>query len=184
MENKETIGQQGPTPEEIAIIENVTGGKITTHTFEGGTLDNSFVSQTGEYIGDFKRAQWYVKNKLKVYNPYPHGVAELYNDNDELIGYYGYTHRGGQTFKIGDRLFDEKYEPKEEDYSSEQWQNWMNEYNNRIIEAESNNDTWWADDIRRDGISRFIPYKLRGSKIIENWGDAIQAAKNMSNHLS
>ena len=31
-------------------------------------------------------------------------LAEIYDDEENLIGYRGYTHRGGQTFKIGDRL--------------------------------------------------------------------------------
>ena len=35
-----------------------------------------------------------------------------------------------------------------------------------------------------DGIAHVIPFKLRGSRIIETMDDAFEAAKNMSNYLS
>jgi hypothetical protein len=196
-----------PTFEEIAIIEKATGGLIKTHEWwvvkgvdgnfttrqkpsheedivHHGVLENSFVSKEGEYIGDFKQAKWYQKHKLKVYEPYAHGVAEAYTENGDLEGYCGYTHRGAQIFRIGDRLFDELYEPKEKDYPAEQWAGWVKEYNDGIAKAEAEGDTWWADDIRNDGISRYIPFKLRGSKVIETLEEAAQAAINLSKHLS
>ena len=196
-----------PTFEEIAIIEKATGGKIGTHEWwvvkensesfksiqkpshdadiiDHGILENSFISHGKEYIGDFDRAQWYYKYKMKVYEPYPHGVAERYNEDGTLMGYHGYTHRGGCTFKIGDKFFDDNYKPKEEDYESEQWVKWVKEYDDGIAEAEGKGDTWWANDIKRDGIARFIPFQMRGAKTIKTWDDAIQAAINMSKHLS
>lgn len=192
--------------EAIAAIEKATAGKIGTYEWwvvreKDGTikthhkpspdadivheakLEFSFMSQGGEYIGGYDRAQWYALHGLKVYEPFPHGVAEKVDDQGNTEGYVGYTHRGACTFKIGDKLFDENYEPKEEDYTPEQWQGWVKEYNDGIAESEAKGDQWWADDIRKDGISRFIPYKLRGAKTIENWEDAIQAAINMSNYL-
>jgi len=196
-----------PTFEEIAIIEKATGGLIKTHEWwvvkgvdenfttrqkpsheediiHHGILENSFTSKYGEYIGDFKQAKWYQKYRLKVYEPYAHGVAEAYTENGNLEGYCGYTHRGAQIFRIGDRLFDETYEPKEEDYTQEQWAGWVKEYNDGIAKAEAEGDTWWADDIRNDGISRYITFKLRGSKVIETLEEAAQAAINLSKHLS
>jgi hypothetical protein len=204
---EKSIGKKSPSFEEVAIIEKITGGKIGIHEWwvvkgtEGsftsrikpsneddiishGVLENSFMSQGGEYIGAFDRAEWYKKHKLKVYEPYPHGVAESYNEDGELEGYCGYTHRGAQIFKIGDRLFDKNYEPNKEDYTPEQWGSWVEEYNKGIDEAESEGDTWWAEDIRRDGISRYIPFKLKGKKTIENLNEAALAAKNLSNYLS
>ena len=203
----EKLLKKDPTFEEIAILEKATGGKIGTHEWwvvrgvdenfttkqqpshkedilYHGVLQNSFMSQGGEYVGDFSRAQWYQKHRLKIYEPYPHGVAESYNEAGELEGYCGYTHRGANIFRIGDRLFDEHYEPKEEDYTPEQWAGWVKDYNDGITQAEAEGDTWWADDIRRDGISRFIPFKLRGPKLIETFEEAVQAARNLSNHLS
>lgn len=199
--------KSGPTFEEIAIIEKATGGLIKTHewwvvkgTDENfkthqkpsheedivyhGVLENSFVSKGGAYMGNFKEAQWYQKNRLKVYEPYAHGVAEAYTEDGVLEGYCGYTHRGAQIFRIGDRLFDEAYKPKEEDYTSDQWAGWVKEYNDGIAEAEADGDTWGVEDIKRDGISRFISFKMRGPKVIETMEEAAQAAQNLSKHLS
>jgi hypothetical protein len=196
-----------PTFEEIAIIEKTTGGLIRiyewwvvrsidgtfksktkpkheTDIIDHGILHNSFISKGGEYIGNYDKAQWYQKHKLKVYEPYAHGVAEVYTENGDLEGYCGYTHRGAQIFRIGDRLFNALYEPKEDYYPAEQWAGWVKEYNEGIAKAEVEGDTWWADDIRNDGISRFITFKLRGSKVIETLEEAAQAAINLSNYLS
>ena len=40
------------------------------------------------------------------------------------------------------------------------------------------------NDVKTDGIRAVVPFKKRGSKTIENWDDAIQAAINMSEYLS
>ena len=102
------------TQEEIQEIERLTGGKIGTHTFGPNnehTLENSFLSPDGTYIGSMDEARWYVKNQMMVDEDYPHGVAgvitpETYGTENPVIeGMYGYTHRGGNMFKIGDRLF-------------------------------------------------------------------------------
>lgn len=195
------------TFEEIAVLEKQTGGKIDTYEqwvvkgtnehfrttqkpshkediIDHMILENSFLSQGGEYIGDVERAKWYAKHRLKVYEPYPHGVSEVYDENGVLNGYCGYTHRGAQIFCIGDRLFDASYEPKEEDYTPLQWAGWLQEYNNGIADAEANGDTWWAEDIKKDGISRYIPFKLRGPKVCETLEECAQAAINISNYLS
>jgi hypothetical protein len=196
-----------PTFEQIAIIEKATGGLIKKYEWwviKGvgesfishkkpsheediiyhGVLENSFVSKDGKYIGDFKRAHWYQKHRLKVYEPYAHGVAEAYTKDGKLEGYCGYAHRGAQVFKIKDRLFDETYKPKEEDYSSKQWAKWVKEYKDGITQAESEGDTWWANDIQNDGIGRYVTFKLRGTKVIETLEEAAQAAINLSNYLS
>jgi hypothetical protein len=93
---------------------------------------------------------------------------------------YGYTHRGGNLFRIGDRLFDESYKPKKEDYEESQWNEWELRFS-QLYDEGDDLDKKWMDE---SGISHVIPFKLRGSKIIENMGEAFSAAKNMSNYLS
>ena len=185
---KETIGKE-ITQDEIQEIERLTGGKIGTHTFGPNnehTLENSFLSPDGIYIGSMDEARWYVKNQMMVDEDYPHGVAavitpETYGtDNPVIEGMYGYTHRGGTMFKIGDRLFDEKYKPVKEDYEEEQWNEWEKRFN-ELYEGEDELGKRWMD---ADGISYVIPFKLRGPKLIETMEDAFTAAKNMSNYLS
>jgi len=188
MGSKKDLGKE-ITQEEIQEIERLTGGKIGTHKFGPNneyTLENSFLSLKGEYIGDFKQAEWYVKNQMMVDEEHPHGVAavittETYGtDNPSIEGMYGYTHRGGNMFKIGDRLFDEKYKPIKEDYEEGQWNEWETKFN-ELYESEDELGKKWMDG---DGISYVIPFKLRGSRIIESIEDAFEAAKNMSNYLS
>jgi hypothetical protein len=177
------------TQEEIQEIERLTGGKIGTHNFGPNnefTLENSFLSLDGSYIGDIDEARWYVNNQMMVDEQHPHGVAavitpETYGtDNPIIEGMYGYTHRGGQMFKIGDRLFDIKYKPKKEDYDEEQWNEWEKQFQESYENADELDKKW----MEKDDISYVIPFKLRGSKLIETMEDAFVAAKNMSSYLS
>ena len=175
--------------DEIKEIERLTGGKIGTHSFGPDneyTLENSLLSPDGTYVGDFDIAKWYVKNKMMIDEQYPHGVAasiteDTYGtDNPVIEGMYGYTHRGGQLFRIGDRLFDGKYKPTKDDYPEDEWTQYENRFK-ELYEEEDELGKKWMDN---DGISYVIPFKLRGSKIIETMEDAFEAAKNMSNYLS
>lgn len=175
--------------DKIKEIERLTGGKIGTYVFGTNnehTLENSFLSPNGEYIGSLKEAEWYVENSMMVDENYPHGVAavitpETYGtDNPVVEGMYGYTHRGGQMFKIGDRLFDSKYKPVKEDYSEEEWDKYENHFN----ESYKNEDELGRKWMDKDGISYVIPFKMRGSKLIETMEEAFEAAKNMSSYLS
>ena len=195
-------------PEKIKLIETSTGGFIRDHEWwivkddEGKTkevkrkpkdenaiinsfkLPNSFVSKKGKYIGDIDEAWWYYNNNLYVCEDYPRGVAEKIEKDDSLgnviVGYYGYTHRGGGLFKIGDRLFDSKYIPKESDYMRDEW----NEYVEKYKEICNNKDEFMRKDAIESGIQYIIPFKRRGLKDIETLKEAKQAAINMSKYLS
>lgn len=174
-------------PECVYKINKYTGGMINNYTF-GDTiqekreqqLPNSFLTKDGDYVGDIDRGWWYYKNNMKVCDKYPHGVAERYDDEGNLIGYHGYTHRGGQTFKIGDRLFDASYQPKEEDYEEWEWAGWKLDFDKRYSESDDLDKRW----MNESGISYVIPYKKRGKKLIENMDECLQAAINMSKDLS
>lgn len=170
-------------------IERLTGGKIGTHTFgkdNKHTLENSFLAPDGTYIGDYDTAKWYVDNTMMVDEEYPHGVAaviveETYGtDKPEILGMYGYTHRGGCLFRIGDKLFDHKYKPVKEDYEEELWDTWETRFK-ELYDEEDELGKKWMDE---DGISYVIPYNMRGPKVIETMREAFEAARNMSKYLS
>jgi hypothetical protein len=170
-------------PESIYLINKYTGGIIKDHTFGDNnehSLPNSFLSKDGTYIGDIDRGWWYYKNNMKVCDQYPHGVAERYDDEDNLIGYHGYSHRGGQTFKLGDRLFDASYKPKEEDYEEWEWAGWQLKFEESHSKGDDL-DKKWMD---KEGIGYVIPFNKRGSKVIDNFEECLQAAINMSKDLS
>ena len=177
-------------PKKVELIKLYTDGKIGIHTFDGGVLDNSFLSKDGQYIGDIQRGWWYFKNGMTVCEDYPNGVAVVWNTSrfDKTLksgvngvkGYYGYTHRGGCLFKVGDRLFDEKYKPKKEDYPEEEW----DRYFKKFMETYRKSDDFDQDWLFNDGVTSVVPFKRRGKKVIENLKDAQQAAINMSKYLS
>ncbi len=175
--------------EEIQEIERLTGGKIGTHTFgpkNENVLENSFLSPDGTYIGSIDEARWYVKQKLMIDEKYPRGVAavileETYGtDNPVIEGMFGYTHRGGNMFRIGDKLFDTNYKPKKEDYTDNEWEEFGKQYNDLYSESDDLEKKWMEEA----GMSYVIPFRLRGSKTIETMEEAFEAAKNMSNYLS
>ena len=162
------------------------------------TLEDSFLSKNNEYIGDVEDGWWYVKNQLKVSDKYPLGVAIKYEKDaydtqyltlgdippDKIVGYYGYSHRGGALFEIGDKIFDETYEPNENDYNPWEWAGWVQEYDMALEDAKKRKDDFDVRDIESDGVSRYIPFAKRGNKIIETWQDAELAAYNLSKYLS
>ncbi len=189
------------------LITNYTGGKIGTHKFGNDgehVLDNSFLANDGTYIGNIETGWWYYKNKFYVCEEYPHGVAiklktyspviKLKNyiadkydsfiteqiENDNVEGYYGYTHRGGSLFKIGDRMFDNYYLPAASDYTEEEWK----EFNSKFQKSIKNADEFDMTHIYNEGIVSVIPFNKRGKKVIENWKEAREAAIAMSKYLS
>jgi hypothetical protein len=175
-------GPSNIDPNKIELIEKYTGGVIGRHKFgtdDEYVLENSFLTKDGVYIGDIKRAWWYYNQNMKVCNEYPHGVAEVY-DEQTLIGYYGYTHRGGSMFKIGDRFFDESYVPKEDDYEEWEWEG----YKQKFIESYKDSDELEKDWVFGDGVAYVIPFKRRGRKDITKLSEAKEAAINMSKYLS
>jgi hypothetical protein len=188
------------------LITKYTGGKIGTHTFRDGEhkLPNSFMSNDGTYIGNIETGWWYYKNNFYVCKEYPGGAAiklKTYNpkitlvnyiednyenfiteqiENDNIEGYYGYTHRGGSLFKVGDRIFDNYYLPVSSDYTQEEWDEYHKKYQESLKNADDFDKKW----IYKDGIASVIPFNKRGKKVIKNWRDMLEAAINLSKYLS
>ncbi len=204
-ENKKKIVD----PDKVALIELYTGGFIRRYqwwtvkkkdnsivevfeepvkedgdiTFHGD-LPNSFVTEDGKYIGDVDRAWWYYTQNLRVSNEHPHGVAIQYKIVDDVpvtIGYYGYTHRGGQSFKLGDKLFNSKYKPVEKDYTEEEWEGFKTM---QAVATRENIKSGYLQKGEEVPIEDVILYTMRGKVTIKNWKQAEQAAKNLSKHLS
>lgn len=188
------------------LITKYTGGKIGTHTFHDGEhkLPNSFMTNDGTYIGNIETGWWYYENNFYVCKEYPNGVAiklKTYNpkitlvnyiednyenfiteqiENDNIEGFYGYTHRGGALFKIGDRVFDNYYLPNKSDYAQKEWDGFYHEYQESIKNADPFDKSWMASD----GIAFVIPFNKRGKKVIKDWRDMLDAAKTLSKYLS
>jgi len=127
----------------------------------------------------------YVKNNLKVCGSHPMQCAEVYDKRGRHVGYYGYSHRGGQTFKKGDRLFNQRYKPKKSDYTAAEWKRY--EQKHRAAIKRDIKSGWYKNETeakRHSSISDVIPFRKRGKKIIKTMAEAKQAAINISNYLS
>ena len=182
------------------LISKFTGGKVGSHTFHDGehTLYNSFLTNDVNYIGDIERGWWYYENNFVVCEDYPHGVAIKLKENnyfkkndrtyhssdlnldEEVVGYYGYSHRGGALFQIGDRVFDNYYLPTRSDYTQEEWDGYYKKYQDSLSKADEFDKKW----IVSDGIASVIPFNKRGKKVIKTWEDAKEAAISLSKYLS
>jgi hypothetical protein len=191
--------------DKIKLIESYTGGKIGEYWVDGRepkdefTLNNSFLHPDGRYIGDIRDGWWFYKNKMIVTDKKPSGVAMKLKTRDSVVstiiyeenkngwfdrvvesgnieGFYGYTHRGGSLFKIGDKIFDENWIPKLNEIKTS-WLDDYEQYTGEKIESLSDNNL----QIRIVGV---IPFTERGSEIIKTWEEAEQSAINMSNYLS
>jgi len=189
-----------PDPEKVELINKYTGGVIGKHTFNDGehVLENSFLAPDGTYLGDLSDGWRYYKNQMIVTQKKPHGVALVMEkdffhmslDRRGIVedyfsvfvkGYYGYSHRGGNTFRLGDRLFDENYVPVESDYSKEEWAKYKKKANESEIR---NRKDGWLKEGDEFEIASIIPFNRRGKITIQTWEQAEQAAINISNYLS
>jgi len=178
-------------PVKVSLIEKYTEGFIREHKFGPNleyTLQNCFVTADGFAVGDIEQAWWYFNNGMTVCEEYPRGVAKVWrtaksdktvvSGTDGLEGYYGYSHRGGQLFKIGDRVFDPSYEPIRKDYSYQDW----DMLNAKLHEANALRQK--AGETETATLRDVTPFRLRGKQTIHTLDQALEAAIEISKYLS
>ena len=93
--------------------------------------------------------------------------------------YYGYSHRGGAFFGIGDMLFDENKEKEKLYYRNKSFRISFIKHLIKYI-----NNPFDFEDLVTNGITSIVPFKCRGSKIIEDMQEAYIAASNFAKYLS
>lgn len=93
--------------------------------------------------------------------------------------YYGYSHRGGAFFGIGDMLFDENKEKETLYYRNKSFRISFIKHLIKYI-----NNPFDFEDLVTNGITGIVPFKCRGSKIIEDMQEAYVAASNFAKYLS
>jgi hypothetical protein len=120
-----------------------------------------------------------IRLKNSIEDNYENFITEQI-ENDNVEGYYGYSHRGGGLFKIGDRIFDNYYLPTESDYTEEEWK----EFNSRFQKSVKSADEFDKKHVYNEGIVSVIPFNKRGKKVIENWKEARESAVSLSKYLS
>lgn len=127
----------------------------------------------GDLLGSLDDLAWMFEHKC-IADAALKGV--VYSQTEK--GYIGYSHRARQVFRIGDRLFDAKYVPKEEDYEEWEWAGFIQKQK----EAQDRNDKdGWKDQVR---IEEVIPFRMRGPRVIKNPQEARIAAHNFAKDVS
>lgn len=97
----------------------------------------------------------------------------------KLHKYYGYNHRGGAFFGIGDMLFDENKDKETLYYRNKSFRISFIKHLIKYV-----NDPFDFEDLVINGIKSIVPFKCRGSKIIEDMQEAYTAASNFAKYLS
>ena len=97
----------------------------------------------------------------------------------KLHKYYGYSHRGGAFFGIGDMLFDENKDKETLYYRNKSFRISFIKHLIKYV-----NDPFDFEDLVINGIKSIVPFKCRGSKIIEDMQEAYTAASNFAKYLS
>jgi hypothetical protein len=138
-------------------------------------------NKSGKYVGDIERGWWYYKNNLIADD-----IESCVAFDKKAKCYVGYSHRASCRFKIGDRLFEEDYNPIKEDYTEKQWEKFEKK---KIKSAEYNFKKWkdystLEETIKNTTLKEIIPYKLRGKKVIKNLEESKEAALNFAKSVS
>jgi len=194
----------------IAQINKFTCGKIGKFTIpdseDVGALNreihDAFLSEEGDFIGDFKLGLAYLTNNMVVCLTNPVGVGVVLNkqitnekfikdyketkelEDADIKGYFGYSNNGGQLFTLGNRIFDAEYIPVREDYDENEWLTF--EYmrivaaSNMVREKRITGD----EALEQITITSVIPFEMRGKEVIKFWSDAKRAAINLSEYLN
>ena len=97
----------------------------------------------------------------------------------KLHKYYGFSHRGGAFFGIGDMLFDENNENINLYYENKQFRKAYVKCLKRYV-----NDAFDFENAINSGIKYIVPFKCRGKKIIEDMQEAYVAACNFAKYVS
>lgn len=97
----------------------------------------------------------------------------------KLHKYVGYSHRGFAFFGIGDMLFDENKEKETLYYRNKSFRISFIKHLIKYI-----NNPFDFEDLVTNGITSIVPFKCRGSKIIEDMQEAYIAASNFAKYLS
>ena len=124
---------------------------------------------------------YYIDDMFWVLNPNKDFVITNYKNvmySRAEQKYYGYSHRGVIGFGIGDNLFDEKNEDSSIYYKSLKYR--LKFLWSLITHIKSPIDFQWAVE---SGIKYIVPFRGRGTKIIETPEEALLAAKHMADYL-
>lgn len=101
-----------------------------------------------------------------IFTEIERGLQSVADKKGKVIGYRGYSHRGGAIWKPGMKLFDATYK------ISKTHPNYK-KYEAKLKKSEF-----------AENIMEVVPFNERGSKTIKTMADAKKAAKNFAQYMA
>lgn len=107
--------------------------------------------------------------------------------NKKNNSYIGYSHRAAQEFKIGDMLFTGENPKDIHQFYCNKKLRWS--MLKTLLKYHFKDDVFAFEDVFEDkiishGIASFIPFRMKGEKVIETKEEAYEAACNFAKYVS
>lgn len=107
--------------------------------------------------------------------------------NKKNNSYIGYSHRAAQEFKVGDMLFTGENPKDIHQFYCNKKLRWR--MLKTLLKYHFKNDAFAFEDVFEDkiishGIASFIPFRMKGEKVIETKEEAYEAACNFAKYVS
>ena len=172
-------------PEKVSLIEKYTGGivkekiLVDNESKSGYNLSHIFLTKSKKYVGDIFLGWYYFKNQLMILEDKPNGIAIKYK-NRKIEGYLVMTEKINVMLRIGDRIFNEDYNPSKSEFSKKEWNKWRKKF----YVVHSNALGWQKKELDRRGMFHFIPHNLRGFKKITTLDQAKESAIKIYNYIT
>ena len=119
------------------------------------------------------------KLKLPVFTRNPQVIFDY--DTEK---YYGYSHRGCCGFGLGDMLFSPEITPKRIETFYYANRKYRKAFVKALKEYVKEDDSYLFKSLVEGGIMDVVPFKEKGTKIIETYDEAFEAASNFANYIS
>ena len=169
----------------IVFIEKYTNCVLHRYIKKTDEVDGGYIFSYNllydkqHYWGDLDFGWWMVKNQIIVSNELPQNVAFRYKDR-KIIGSLIKVRDKKIFLDIGDRIFDEKYQPSSVDFEKKEWEVWAKKYKEDFISANNEDKI----KIRKEGIKRYLPIQKMGRFEIKTKEDLLLSSKNIAKFIS
>ncbi len=169
----------------IAIVEKYTNCVLHRYIKKTDEVDDGYIFSYNllydkqHYWGDLDFGWWMVKNQIIVSNELPMNVAFRYK-NRQIIGTLIKVNDKKVFLDIGDKIFDEKYQPSSIDFEKKEWEVWAKKYKEDFTRANKEDKI----KIRKEGLKRYLPVQKMGRFEIKTKEDLLLSSKNITKFLS
>lgn len=153
----------------VELNDEIESGSIITHNL---VYDKKY------FWGDVDFAWWMFKNQIIVSKERPQFLAFKY-ENGKIISGYIKLKSGGLFIKIGDKIFENNYNPSAPYHEPKFWKKILKEYYKELRKADKET----KGKIIKQGFKKYIPVQQHGRFQIITKEDLILSAERIFNFL-